>query len=309
MADKATAVSYRYGDRSAHSVFRGVTGEITVDIDTPTLWVHTGDANKPGTPLAREDLDNVTQAAITSKGIAKTDLTNVSITDSTTVRTRLLSLNYASRDLDDITDNGYATLDSKYASKNLGNVEKVSITSILDGTQESENTYAKYDLSNISQTKLANKGLAKTDLTNVTAATIKGKGIASNTLDNVTLNDATRTNLDLQKASNIISVSASGIIDNGTYPTAYSVRQALDAIPPIITNVVVDTNDTSPTVGQITITVSKALTVSAPITKKIDGQILNGTWANSSENIWVFTPASATIANIILTENWVVTVA
>ena len=50
MADKATAVSFRYGDRSAHEVFRGVTAEITVDLDTPTLWVHTGDSSKPGTP-------------------------------------------------------------------------------------------------------------------------------------------------------------------------------------------------------------------------------------------------------------------
>lgn len=306
MADKATAISFRYGDRSAHSVFRGVTGEITVDIDTPTLWVHTGDANKPGTPLAREDLDNVTQAAITSKGIAKTDLSNISITDSEAIRTRLISLNYASRDLDDITDNGYAVLDSKYARTNLGNVEKVSITDKLG-----DDTYVAADLSNVTTAQLATKGLAKTNLDNVTAATIKGKGIASDTLDNVTLSEEMRdsSHLNLQKITNIVSIDAAEIIDNGTYPTAYSVRRALDAIPPMITNVVVDTNDASPTVGQITITVSKALTVSAPTTKKMDGQLLNGTWVNSTGNTWVFTPASATIANIILTENWVVTIA
>lgn len=308
MADKATAVSYRYGERGPHSQFRGVKGEITVDITTPTVWVHTGDKTKPGTPLAREDLNNVTQTAIAAKGIAKTDLTNVSITDVTTTRSKLAALNYAQRDLSDITTTAYATLDNTYARNTLANVNKISITSILDGESEPENTYAKYDLSNITQAKLANKGLAKTNLDNVTAATIKGKGIASNTLDNVTLSDATRTNLDLQKASNIISVSASGIIDNGTYPTAYSVRQALDAIPPMITNMVVDTLEASPTLGQITITVSKSLSVT-PVIKELNGQILSGTWVSGANNTWVFTPEDATVTMAIMTTSWIITIA
>jgi hypothetical protein len=306
MADKATAVSYRYGERGPHSQFRGVKGEITVDITTPTVWVHTGDQTKPGTPLAREDLDNVTQTAIAAKGIAKTDLTNVSITDVTTTRGKLAALNYAQRDLSDITTTAYTTLDNTYARNTLANVNKISITSILDGESESENAYAKYDLSNITQAKLADKGLAKTNLDNVTAATIKGKGIASNTLDNVTLNDATRTSLDLQKVSNLISVSDANVLDNGTYPTAYSVRNELDSIPPMITNIVVDTLETSQTVGQITINVSKTL-IRTPVVKNINSQIISGTWVNSSANVWVFTPADGTAAAKILNESWVIT--
>lgn len=306
MADKATAVGYRYGERGPHSQFRGVKGEITVDITTPTVWVHTGDQTKPGTPLAREDLDNVTQTAIAAKGIAKTDLTNVSITDVTTTRGKLAALNYAQRDLSDITTTAYTTLDNTYARNTLANVNKISITSILDGESESENAYAKYDLSNITQAKLADKGLAKTNLDNVTAATIKGKGIASNTLDNVTLNDATRTSLDLQKVSNLISVSDANVLDNGTYPTAYSVRNELDSIPPMITNITVDTLETSQTVGQITINVSKTLT-RTPVVKNINDQIISGTWVNSSANVWIFTPADGTAAAKILNENWVIT--
>ena len=306
MADKATAVSYRYGERGPHSQFRGVKGEITVDITTPTVWVHTGDQTKPGTPLAREDLDNVTQTAIAAKGIAKTDLTNVSITDVTTTRGKLAALNYAQRDLSDITTTAYTTLDNTYARNTLANVNKISITSILDGESESENAYAKYDLSNITQAKLADKGLAKTNLDNVTAATIKGKGIASNTLDNVTLDDATRTSLDLQKVSNLISVSDANVLDNGTYPTAYSVRNELDSIPPMITNITVDTLETSQTVGQITINVSKTL-IRTPVVKNINGQIISGTWVNSSANVWIFTPADGTAAAKILNESWVIT--
>ena len=115
MADKATAVSYRYGERGPHEQFRGVKGEITVDITTPTVWVHTGDQTKPGTPLAREDLNNVTQEAIAGKGIAKTDLTNVAITDPSVVRSKLAALNYPQRDLSDITSAAYDNLDNTYA--------------------------------------------------------------------------------------------------------------------------------------------------------------------------------------------------
>lgn len=308
MADKATAVSYRYGERGPHSQFRGVKGEITVDITTPTVWVHTGDQARPGTPLAREDLDNVTQTAIAAKGIAKTDLTNVSITDVTTTRGKLAALNYAQRDLSDITITAYTTLDNTYARNTLANVNKAAITSILDGESESENAYAKYDLSNITQAKLASKGLAKTNLDNVTTDTIKGKGIASDTLDNVTLTDTIRdtNHLDLQKLSKCVDVTSSAALEVGTYPTAYSVKQALDAIPPMITNIVVDTLESSPTVGQVTINVSKTLT-RTPVIKSIDSQIIDGTWIESSTNTWIFTPEDSTAVVKVLNENWVIT--
>lgn len=280
MADKATAVSFRYGSTGEHKNFKGVKGEITVDIETPTVWVHTGN-DQIGTPLAREDLDNVTQTSITNKGIAKNDLTNVTISDVNTVRENLLSLNYANRDLSDITENAIANLDNTYARNTLANVEKTSITAILDGTQESENTYAKYDLSNITQAKLANKGLAKTDLSNVNVSAITDKGIATNTLDNVTLSDTIRdtSHLDLQKVSNLVSLDAPEASLSTTYPTAVSVNTAINAIPPMITNIVVDTETTSPTAGEILINISKDITKTSPGIYLINGQIITGTWA------------------------------
>ena len=298
----ADAVSFRYGDTTEHRNFKGVKGEITVDTEAQTVWVHVGN-NEIGKPLARADLDNVDTATIANKNIARTDLSNVYITNPELIRNKFNSLNYADKNLNNVTTSDIRTkLDTIYVAKDLSNLNKAALVDELD------DTFVTTDLANVTSQTIENKGIAKSDLTNVAVNTIKNKGIASNTLDNVTLSDATRTNLDLQKASNIISVSASGIIDNGTYPTAYSVRQALDAIPPMITNMVVDTLEASPTLGQITITVSKSLSVT-PVIKELNGQILSGTWVSGANNTWVFTPENATVTMTIITANWIITIA
>ena len=298
----ADAVSFRYGDTTEHRNFKGVKGEITVDTEAQTVWVHVGN-NEIGKPLARADLDNVDTATIANKNIARTDLSNVYITNPELIRNKFNSLNYADKNLNNVTTSDIRTkLDTVYVATDLSNLNKAALVDKLD------DTFVTTDLANVTSQTIENKGIAKSDLTNVAVNTIKNKGIASNTLDNVTLNDATRTNLDLQKASNIISVSASGIIDNGTYPTAYSVRQALDAIPPMITNMVVDTLEASPTLGQITITVSKSLSVT-PVIKELNGQILLGTWVSGANNTWVFTPENATVTMAIITTNWIITIA
>lgn len=298
----ADAVSFRYGDTTEHRNFKGVKGEITVDTEAQTVWVHVGN-NEIGKPLARADLDNVDTAAIANKNIARTDLSNVYITNPELIRNKFNSLNYADKNLNNVTTSDIRTkLDTVYVATDLSNLNKAALVDKLD------DTFVTTDLANVTSQTIENKGIAKSDLTNVAVNTIKNKGIASNTLDNVTLSDATRTNLDLQKASNIISVSASGIIDNGTYPTAYSVRQALDAIPPMITNMVVDTSEASPTLGQITITVSKSLSVT-PVIKELNGQILSGTWVSGANNTWIFTPENATVTMTIITANWIITIA
>ena len=298
----ADAVSFRYGDTTEHRNFKGVKGEITVDTEAQTVWVHVGN-NEIGKPLARADLDNVDTATIANKNIARTDLSNVYITNPELIRNKFNSLNYADKNLNNVTTSDIRTkLDTVYVATDLSNLNKAALVDKLD------DTFVTTDLANVTSQTIENKGIAKSDLTNVAVNTIKNKGIASNTLDNVTLSDATRTNLDLQKASNIISVSASGIIDNGTYPTAYSVRQALDAIPPMITNMVVDTLESSPTLGQITITVSKSLSVT-PVIKELNGQILLGTWVSGANNTWVFTPEDATVTMAIITANWIITIA
>lgn len=299
----ADAVSFRYGDTTEHRNFKGVKGEITVDTEAQTVWVHVGN-NEIGKPLARADLDNVDTATIANKNIARTDLSNVYITNPELIRNKFNSLNYADKNLNNVTTSDIRTkLDTIYVATDLSNLNKAALVDELD------DTFVTTDLANVTSQTIENKGIAKSDLTNVAVNTIKDKGIASNTLDNVTLNDATRTNLNLQKISNMVSISDSGITDkDGTYPTAYSVRQALDAIPPMITNMVVDTLEASPTLGQITITVSKSLSVT-PVVKKLDGQILSGTWVSGANNTWVFTPEDATVAMAIITTSWIITIA
>ena len=299
----ADAVSFRYGDTTEHRNFKGVKGEITVDTEAQTVWVHVGN-NEIGKPLARADLDNVDTAAIANKNIARTDLSNVYITNPELIRNKFNSLNYADKNLNNVTTSDIRTkLDTVYVATDLSNLNKAALVDKLD------DTFVTTDLANVTSQTIENKGIAKSDLTNVAVNTIKNKGIASNTLDNVTLSDATRTNLNLQKISNMVSISDSGITDkDGTYPTAYSVRQALDAIPPMITNMVVDTLESSPTLGQITIMVSKSLSVT-PVIKELNGQILSGTWVSGANNTWVFTPEDATVTMAIITTNWIITIA
>lgn len=303
MADKATSVSFRYGTAGEHENFRGVKGEITVDISTPTIWVHTGDQSK-GTPLARQDMKNVARTDIAAKGIARDDLLNVSVKDPINARKALLPLNYASRDMDDITERGYTKLSEKYAEVSLSNVQKNTVVTLLGN-----DTFVKTDLSNTSKEALAGIGVARADLVNVTASTIKGKGIASDTLDNVTLTDEIRKpeHLDLQKVSNLVALTDPNAGSAGTYPTAASVKTAIDNIPAMITNIIVDTLDTSQTFGQVTITVSKAPSHS-PVIKEIDNHIIEGTWANPSSSLtWIFTPQDATETFKVINKSWVIT--
>lgn len=300
----ADAVSFRYGNTTDHRNFKGVKGEITVDTEAHTVWVHTGD-NAIGKPLARADLENVDTSTIANKNIARTDLSNVNITNPELIRNKFSSLNYADKNLNNVATSDIRTkLDTIYIATDLSNLDKAAMVDELD------DTFVTTDLANVTSQVIENKGIAKSDLTNVTASTIKDKGIASNTLDNVTLTDTIRdtSHLDLQKISNIVSISDSGITDNGTYPTAYSVKNAIDAIPPMITNLVVDTLEASPTFGQITITVSKSLSVT-PVVKELNGQILSGTWVSGANNTWVFTPEDATVAVAIITTSWIITIA
>lgn len=307
MADKATAVSFRYGTTGQHDTFVGVKGEITVDIETPTIWVHKGDGQH-GTPLARQDLNNVSTVNITNKGIAKNDLTNINLAgaDLSNVRSSLSSLGYAQRDLSDITSEGYDTLNTTYAQKTLSNVDKDAIT-----TKLSTDTYVMTDLSNVTQTTLAGKGLAKTDLSNLASNALNNAGIANNTLENVTISDTTRdsSHLDLQKISNLVAITDPTASQAGTYPTAASVKTAIDNIPATIIDMLVNTDPSSSSAGQVTITASKTL-ISTPAIKQINGQALAGTWANTQNtNIWVFTPADSSIINLILYSNWIITIA
>lgn len=70
------AVQWRRGTTIDHSIFTGLNGEVTVDIDKKALIVHDGET-AGGFPVARADLSNVSEIT----GVALSDMTNVSTED------------------------------------------------------------------------------------------------------------------------------------------------------------------------------------------------------------------------------------
>ncbi|MHA1540667.1 MAG: hypothetical protein ACTSUM_01215 [Alphaproteobacteria bacterium] len=74
------AVKWRRGTTSEHLIFTGVEGEITVDTTKKTAIVH-DNAQAGGFPLAREDLSNVSDALLSSRGLALGDMSNVATDD------------------------------------------------------------------------------------------------------------------------------------------------------------------------------------------------------------------------------------
>ena len=55
----ANIIQRRRGTTAQHATFTGAEGEITIDLDKETVVVH-NDIQAGGYPLAREDMDNVT---------------------------------------------------------------------------------------------------------------------------------------------------------------------------------------------------------------------------------------------------------
>ena len=77
----AIQIKRRRGTTADHSTFIGAAGELTVDMDKDTVVVHDG-LTTGGFPLLREDLSNVSSAAVTP--YAKTLLDDASAADAQT---------------------------------------------------------------------------------------------------------------------------------------------------------------------------------------------------------------------------------
>lgn len=239
---EATAVSFRKGTKAEHEVFRGVKGEVTVDTTDKTVWVHLGDGEM-GTPLARGDLVNVninassvdtvrqnlsllnytdinlagvTQETIANKGIAKTDMSNVS--SSVLAEGREHPLAYAdttninTADLvDPLIHTGGVSGNKPLAYKDLSNVTAQDFHTALDSI------YAKIDMSNMATSSLAENRpnpLAYANLSNLDLS-------QASDLQNVYTQG-------LQLTSNLTTTLSSA--DHTHYPSALTVKNALDAI-------------------------------------------------------------------------------
>ena len=262
---EAKAVSFRKGTSTEHETFRGVEGEVTVDLTNKTVWVHKGDGNK-GTPLARADFGNLEQTALNNGGIADRGLTNVSISEVSTVRDNLIGLGYAYKDASNLETNKINTTDLATASRlhtgtnknlaysdlsnitdaNYGNPAeaKANISTVL--ATNADDVFVRYDMSNVqtnilagasgtlpvNQAPLAYKDLSNIDTTNLaTNAGHAGTNLAYETLSNIDLDSTSLAHVwgeGIQVNSNLISLNAADPANVNTYPTAISVKQTID---------------------------------------------------------------------------------
>jgi hypothetical protein len=252
----ATSISFRKGDRTAHENFRGVEGEITVQTGTQddpiTVWVHPGN-DMQGSPLAREDLANVTQQSIANKNIAKNDLSNIEITASTDyVKNQFSLLGYANKTGDNISTTALTDpeqhapgLGPVLARQDMYNVDTEKLArngadaSVTERWHIGKNL-AYADLENVEAQDVANKlgteYFVKTNGSNVntsvfaeTASGHSGKNLSYADLSNIELTDTTKQtvfNAGIQLTANLVTSLETS--DNITYPSTQAVKNAIN---------------------------------------------------------------------------------
>lgn len=317
MAD-AVAVSFRKGTREQHETFRGVEGEITVDLTTPTLWVSTGDPDAKGTPLAREDMQNVDTANLATgrdnKNLLYVDLSNITTINANSVdlvKNALLQLGYAYNNMSNVNTSDLATTGSGHGGGNLAyaDMSNTNTNTLAAGTnqQASGDGLAYGDLKNISystdaNTRTAVKGVllnylnttndpyAKIDLSNVSPDTIiQRSSAAKDDLSNISLGDTIREQKDIQKITNCVNLKDNwDTVTSSQYPTATSVKQLLNERTPIpvIKQIQANVDDaTTTTAGYIFLVTSQSLQSSQwPILKRLSdpydttSQMFQGDW-------------------------------
>jgi len=264
MAD-AQAVSFRKGTSVEHETFRGVEGEVTVDLTNKTVWVHKGDGNK-GTPLARADFANLDQAALTNGNIANRGLSNVVISEVSTVKDSLAPLGYAYKDFsngefDKADTTGLTTANRLHTGTNknlayadLSNINdnnysnpavaKAAISTVL--ATNNDDVFVRYDMSNAQTEILAGssgtlptgqKALAYQDCSNINTTNLatstghSGTNLAYATLENTSLDSTALAHIwneGIQINSNLINLNNADPLNTNTYPTAISVKQTID---------------------------------------------------------------------------------
>ncbi len=131
-----TAIQFRRGSTNDHTLFTGLEGEITVDTSKKTAVVH-DNITAGGSPLAREDLANVSLTTITDKGIAKSNMENVSCED-------IANRNIAKQDLsnvatNDITKKGIMKSDCSNAD-HLASETEIGPTQFATEEEATDNT-------------------------------------------------------------------------------------------------------------------------------------------------------------------------
>ena len=182
----ATSISYRHGTSLEHEEFRGAPSEITVSTDEQTLYVHSGDQERPGTPLARADLVNVETSTIKSKGILDTKLTNFMNGNYTNiVNNQNPELGHAISEYLDLKDQIGIDL-TQYAKVDMSNIDTGSLASGRS-TSGTNLNLAYANLSNVDSNAIKNKGFLDQNLVDISQS---GKEVIIDTIENSSLNYA-----------------------------------------------------------------------------------------------------------------------
>ena len=176
----ATSISYRHGTSLEHEEFRGAPSEITVSTDEQTLYVHSGDQERPGTPLARADLVNVETSTIKSKGILDTKLTNFMNGNYTNiVNNQNPELGHAISEYLDLKDQIGIDL-TQYAKVDMSNIDTGSLASGRS-TSGTNLNLAYANLSNVDSNTIKNKGFLDQNLVDISQS---GKEVIIDTIEN-----------------------------------------------------------------------------------------------------------------------------
>lgn len=258
---ETTAVALRRGDHEANLAFKGIQGEVSVDLgiqtsdgvlgtdNQTTLRLHNG-ITKGGIPMCRADMRNITTEVLAKnrnylgdKNLAYADLSNLEQSaDASTINNLIGTL----VDYGLITDTTVKNYLNDYAFLNMSNVDTVNLAT---STGHIGKNLAYEDTSNINTSNLTdsilhdgtnnNKPLAYADASNIStialATTREGYGknlayadlsnVSSNTWNNLfvnTYNFETKNNKD----SVIPDINAD--IINGHYPETLAVKNYVD---------------------------------------------------------------------------------
>lgn len=325
MAD-ATAVSFRKGSAAEHVTFRGVEGEVTVALDTPTLWVHTGN-NEAGTPLAKADMTNVSTDDIAARDIAKADMTNISVSAANLPSVKLK--------LDIPTKTSQLVNDSGYINDISTAVGNATITIKKNGVAVGSfttNAFSNSDVNIQVPTKTSDlnndAGFITNSVGNLTnytrsdqLATVATSGAYSDLSGSPSLATVATSGAysDLIGTPNLAAVATSGAYSDlsGTPPVPVqsnwneettSSLAYIQNKPILVKDIVV-----TPVTGVVTLYLSESFidseypNATPTIKALLGGATIGGTWApiaDTDKKEWTFTP---TTANDILTGSWVIT--
>ena len=259
----ATAVSFRKGTKDEHSTWKGgVNGEITVDTTDYTLWVHDGNSANIGNPLAKADTTNINTVNLTdptihsgtdgNKPLSYADLTNVQLTDISTVKTNLLGLGYANKNMDNVNTSSLAEGRSGISGDlNLAyaNMSNASTQGLAERTAEQEadkgKNLAYKDMSNVNTDEFTlasgnaqGARVAKADLTNIDDTVLTNKINALDVYANKELSNlgnisgslSTLHTKGIQLTTNL-NTSINGLEDSDTkYPSSKLVKDTIDSL-------------------------------------------------------------------------------